>query len=111
MSHASGVIRFQDGTFRFFEYDGTSDLVRPKLYSSPDDLRDHWREDYDWDACKCKCGKATTAEAHASYGSGMVFEVVACPHCNTINSPCALEHYNTGKPLWVDLARGIVIDV
>lgn len=43
MSHTHGAVRFDDGLVLFFEYNGTSDICRPLLYKTTQEVSDNWR--------------------------------------------------------------------
>lgn len=34
MSNGKGQVRFSDGNIKYFEYNGNSDICRPKLYDT-----------------------------------------------------------------------------
>ena len=86
MSHANGLIRFKrDNKIMFFEYDGTSDMCRPKLWPTYFDLREHWREKDAFNrACDCPISLHEPVEAYTDYGSGYVWETIACRGCQLI---------------------------
>ena len=43
MSHAAGLIKFPNGKIYHVEYDGTSDVLLPAIYETPEELRLRWR--------------------------------------------------------------------
>lgn len=103
MSHANGLVRFEDGTVRFFEYNGTADIPLPKLWENYAKVKAHWREDEPWK--ECACGKPPeTVEAYTDYGSGMAWKTKACKSCGVItdtSDPYDLGEVAHGTPEWV----------
>ena len=66
MSHANGEVRFDDGSIKYFEYNGTSDICIPKLYDTYDELIDNWRK---WKQEKVSCNHYEEAiEIYTDYG-------------------------------------------
>ena len=112
MSHSTGLVRFPDGTVRWFEYDGTTDYVRPKLYNTQKELSDNWREEYRHSDCECRCKRPSLeynehrVELFADYGYGFTFEGGACPVCNAIIWPRVVDYslVTRQKPEWVTAA-------
>lgn len=92
MSHAAGTVTFQDGTVLHFEYNGTCDVPRPKLWKSSEELHEHWRDDELQKTAGCTCGREPEAvAAFANYGDGVRWSTVACRNCMVI--------VDTGNPL------------
>ncbi len=44
MSHATGALKFKDGTIRYYEYGGTSDVVLSHHYATTQEVGDNWRK-------------------------------------------------------------------
>ena len=65
MSHASGKVKFEDGTILHFEYDGTSDIVCNCLYHSQEEMSNNWRKR---PRNICTCGKDESVEIATIYG-------------------------------------------
>jgi len=102
MSHANGVVKFEDGTIRYFEYDGNSDVCCPKLWTSYAGVRKHWREVNRHR--ECTCGRPPEpVEAFTDYGMGFEWRTTACRHCRVIvgwGDPHELGALD-GAPEWV----------
>lgn len=106
MSHATGLILFEDGCHRFFEYDGTVDVCRPKLWETYQELHDHWREELSYPWAKCTCGNPPeSVKAFADYGNGMHWNTTACKTCGLIvdRGDPYTKGMTNGKPTWVKL--------
>lgn len=44
MSHAIGAVKFKnDNKIMYYEYDGTSDVVLPKLHLNIEGVNEEWR--------------------------------------------------------------------
>jgi hypothetical protein len=83
MSHSSGAIKFNDGTIRYYEYDGTSDVVLSHHYESLEEVSDNWRNGV-W--LECRCGNEEPVSIFADYGGGFYIEGKACKICNNVSS-------------------------
>lgn len=83
MSHASGQIKFEDGLVLHYEYDGTSDVCRPNLFDTNEDMQRYWR-DYTFYNRKCECGGDEEVEISTTYGNGSVWDGRACRQCKCI---------------------------
>ena len=108
MSHANGLVRFDDGTVRFFEYNGTSDACRPKHWKNYRDVQKHWREETYVRTCRCK-RPPETVEAFTDYGRGFTWMTTACRHCRVIvdcSNPYDLGIVRHEIPEW-DLEIGL----
>lgn len=101
MSHATAYVRFAaDGLVVFAEYDGTMDMIIPRLYATPDDLWDGWRS-AEARTAACKCNSAEPAEYCSTYGSGSYGPVQACRHCMVIATADAWnEDQGYSGPEW-----------
>ena len=83
MSHATGAIRFKDNTIRYYEYNGTSDVVLSHHYATTKEVGDNWR-DGEW--LDCKCGGEEPVSIYTQYGGGYYIDGVACKKCNSVTS-------------------------
>lgn len=45
MARYTGAVRFPDGELRYFVWQGTTDIARPKLFASPEQADDAWDDD------------------------------------------------------------------
>lgn len=93
MSHSNGQVKFKDGTVMHFEYDGTSDIVIPKMYLTNEELVANWRNhDYD-NMYDCE-HKEEEVEITYTYGSGATMTGRACRKCSciTFDYEYYLEH-------------------
>ena len=83
MSHATGALKFEDGTIRYYEYDGTSDIVLSHHYETTQEVSDNWRNGT-W--LNCECGKEEPVSIFTSYGGGYYIDGMACKHCNSVRA-------------------------
>lgn len=83
MSHSLGAIKFKDGTIRYYEYNGTSDVVISHHYKTREEVDDNWRN-HTWLECTCK--KEEPVMIYTSYGFGFYIEGKACKECNSVES-------------------------
>lgn len=82
MSHSIGAIMFSDGTIRYYEYDGTSDVVISCHYPTHEEVWEHWRnQPYK----HCTCGCEEDVSIYSSYGSGFYFNGKACRKCCSVH--------------------------
>lgn len=104
MSHANGEVRFNDGSIKHFEYNGTSDICIPKLYDTYDEMTDNWRK-YKKEECNCKHYEEPV-EIYASYGDGTYWNGTACRKCMMIikgGEPFEDDIvYTDGIPEWAE---------
>jgi hypothetical protein len=93
MNHAHGHVDFKDGKRLYYEYNGTADRVCPKLWNTPEEVNEHWREEEALDR-KCVCGKPSEVVcAFTYYGGGLWFRAEACRNCMVItNNPDPFEN-------------------
>ena len=93
MSHSSGRVYLDhlDQPERelepvgWFEYDGTSDFARPKIFPSLDEMSACWRKDQG--NVTCTCGKPTTKVLIvADYGGMPGWQGYACLTCMVISA-------------------------
>ena len=98
MSHASGYVVFNDGLKLYYEYNGTADIVLPKLWETMSEMEKHWREDNPFDR-ECVCGNDEQVIVYTSYGGGWHFLSRACRKCKVItNAPNPFENMIDGEP-------------
>lgn len=90
MSHASGTVTFEDGVVLHYEYDGTTDVCIPDLYTTYDEMASNWRN-HPWK--ECSCGNKETVTIYSSYGGGFEWEGKACRHCMCITDGLIPTHY------------------
>ncbi len=83
MSHALGALKFKDGTIKYYEYDGTSDVVLSHFYDTPEEVSDNWRKGT-W--INCGCGNEESVMIFSSYGAGYYIEGKACKNCKSVTS-------------------------
>lgn len=83
MSHASGEVKFNDGLILHYEYDGTTDVCRPTLFNTKEEMWKYWR-DYSFYNVECKCGKDENVIISNTYGGGSEWDGRACRHCKCI---------------------------
>ena len=99
MSHAYGQVKFQDGTVKHFEYNGTSDYAIPKLYNIKKEVSINWRT---FPKSRCSCGKDEKVEIMTLYGDGFWWEGRACKFCMTITAGFEpdIDNFHDGIPEW-----------
>lgn len=83
MSHATGALKFNDGTIRYYEYNGTSDVVISHHYATKEEVSENWRKGK-W--VDCNCGKEEPVSIFTQYGHGFYIDGKACKHCNSVRS-------------------------
>jgi hypothetical protein len=104
MSHAGGTVTFKDGDILHFEYNGTSDICIPMLYTTEDELSDNWRNGQ-WRECSCE-NEHEDVIIYSSYGGGFDWHGKACRVCMCITEGLNPDHtdcnydYNGYKYLW-----------
>ncbi|WP_270545605.1 hypothetical protein [Clostridium butyricum] len=109
MSNGKGQVRFSDGNIKYFEYNGNSDICRPKLYDTFDEMIDNWRKPYvsmelnnrtddkkswfkkifrtnkDNNKEQSTCNHSEEdIELYTDYGGGFYWKGTACRKCNMI---------------------------
>ncbi len=99
MSHSSGYVLFKDGTKFYYEYNGTADVVLPKLWKTMQEVTDHWREEEPFDK-ECICKQDEEVIMYTRYGNGWYFPGRACKKCMLVtNSPSPYENMVDGEPV------------
>mgnify|MGYP003649546544 FL=1 len=83
MSHATGSIKFEDNTIRYYEYNGTCDVVISHHYKTLDEVSENWRKG-EW--LECTCGEEEPVSIFTQYGDGYYIEGKACKKCNSVRS-------------------------
>lgn len=81
MAHATGAIKFKDGTIRYYEYNGTSDSVISHHYATKEEVTDNWRNGT---KINCTCGKEESVSIYTDYGGGFYLDGVSCIDCNSV---------------------------
>lgn len=94
MSHSSAQFRFKDGTEFHGEYNGTSDIMCPRMFETPEKRDEQWRKQ-EWPMSDCEHEKEVCI-AHADYGGGFWWEGTACRTCMVFCGPHDLFDYTTG---------------
>lgn len=96
MSHATGAIKFNDGEIRYYEYDGTSDVVLSHHYATSELVHENWRKG-EW--LRCNCGGEEPVSIYTDYGGGFYIDGKACKKCCSVQSNEAdfdiIEPYET----------------
>lgn len=89
MSHATGIIFSKEEEPKilgYFDYDGTADICYPLIYSTMEELQEHWRRDDCFDF-KCTCGiEPAHVWIYSDYGAGHFWEGDVCFKCRVITS-------------------------
>jgi hypothetical protein len=81
MSHSLGALKFKDGTIRYYEYNGTSDIVISCHYETVQEVLDNWRS---YKRNDCKCNNEEDVSIYTSYGNGFYIDGKACKICNSV---------------------------
>lgn len=81
MSHSFGFVVFPRGELRWYEFDGTSDYVIPKLYRTGKEVEDNWRS---WATADCKCAGSERVLLYSDYGGGFFWFGRACLSCMAV---------------------------
>ncbi|SMC52774.1 hypothetical protein [Pedobacter nyackensis] len=81
MSNVTGAIKFKDGTIRFYEYYGTSDVCSTKHYSTQKEVADNWRS---YPSNRCSCEGLEPVSIYSSYGGGFYLDGFACKNCEAL---------------------------
>jgi len=84
MSHAAGLVKFKDDTIFHYEYNGTSDVILPWLYTTEDEMRKQWRKPREWKTCSC--GGMEEVEIYSEYGNGFMIKGQACKNCMIVSA-------------------------
>jgi hypothetical protein len=113
MSHASGAVRFMDGTIMYFEYDGTSNCCIPALWLTQEEVNQHWRsEDEAVFSKMCSCEPVATWEPvtiMVTYGDGDYWPGLACRSCMVLTKHNRYDDntetgyvagFRDGEPSW-----------
>lgn len=113
MSHSYGEIIKNGKTVGYYEYNGTSDIVLPKIWKTHEEVSEHWREDNPFSR-KCDCGKDEPVQIYSSYGNGFWWKGRACLTCMVVTEGInpydeeIEEHkhhpFKTQKEIYGDLA-------
>lgn len=105
MSHSTGAVRFEHdgvGYIRFYEYNGTVDIVQPQTYATAQDLSDNWRK-AGWDGACEGPHEEIDAEIMTTYGAGSHWPGRICVKCYHVTEglepPCD-ETEKDGEPHW-----------
>lgn len=83
MSHSFGFVVFPRGELRWYEFDGTSDFVIPKLYRTGKEVEDNWRS---WATADCKCHGSERVLLYSDYGGGFFWFGRACLSCMAVTA-------------------------
>lgn len=97
MSHAIGAVEFLDKTILYYEYNGTADVVMPKLRKSQQEVLDNWRN-YVAAPClnKTQC-QLEPVEVMTTYGGSSYWKGKACKKCMAIVCPLDIGNLEDGK--------------
>ncbi len=81
MSNETGALKFKDGTIRYYEYDGTRDVVLSHHYSTIKDVADNWKKG---ELLNCNCEGEEFVSIFTKYGDGYYIDGKACKSCNSV---------------------------
>lgn len=77
MSSGSAVVRLEDGTLKYTVYNGTSDILTPRLYDTVGEAWDKRRTDSSYISCPCK---PQPVEIWTVYGGEFGWKADGCEH-------------------------------
>lgn len=111
MSHAQGLLRFENGQIGHLIYHGTSDIMLPMYYDTPEVAWEEYQKRGGRYPEECT-HKKDKVEVYSDYGGGFYWEGTACRKCKAIDykytTPYGDEvtgkrdfEYINGKPEWV----------
>lgn len=84
MSHSTAAVKFlSDGLILYGEYNGTSDVILPRLYNTSEERDANWRNS-DWPYHDKNCKKEEDVIIAVSYGGGFSWQSKACRYCKLI---------------------------
>ena len=98
MSHANAEFIFKDNTVLHGEYNGTSDVMLTNMFTTYDEMTDHWREQ-EWKECECD---GEPCIAFTDYGSGSWWVGCACREHMVYKKPRMI--YEDDR-LWVQVGE------
>lgn len=82
MSHSNGTVKFEDGTIRYVEYNGTDDIMYPLSYKTENEMDENWRKIPE--EPNCKHNNREPVELYAAYGGGISWQGECCKYCGWI---------------------------
>lgn len=85
MSHSSAQLRFDDGSELHGEYDGTSDVMLPRMFRTPEERNEQWRKQ-EWPKAECHHDKEGCI-VHSDYGGGFTWPGETCRTCLIFTGP------------------------
>lgn len=85
MSHSSAQFYLDDGTVFWGEYNGTADIMLPRMFTTSEEMQAFWHQQ-DWDEHKdCSLDEPCVVESH--YGRGFKWNGSACRKCMLFLGP------------------------
>ena len=103
MSHAVGIVFSKENEILYYyEYNGTVDLIEPKLYDTLDELMKNWRRDDVLASCKDTTHTKIPVFIHSSYGWDEYWDGLICKECKIIISPLM----NVEEDDWPNKTKG-----
>jgi hypothetical protein len=104
MSHATGAVRFSNNEIYYCEYNGTVDVMLPKLFNTYEEMEVEWRKQI-WSVCKDKTHQHQVVEIATSYAGGFSWIGKACIICKTITDYFSIVdhdevYYHDSLPEW-----------
>jgi hypothetical protein len=83
VSHATGQVIVDGKIARWFEYNGTADVVLPKLFKSNAELSENWRIEQTVIPCPGAC-TLQDCLLYTDYGGGYHWPGVVCLNCDRV---------------------------
>lgn len=91
MSHATATFVFRNGLYLFGEYNGTADVMLPRMYATTEERAANWRRQ-SWDFECLHTGEPCIA--HTTYGAGWWWRGTACRKCMIFKGPRCWEDFS-----------------
>lgn len=82
MSHQQGDVLIDGKIVGYFEYDGTSDFARQRVFRTQEELCENWRKDQGSKCCHSEDhSNIIDVTLHAHYGNGLLWNSRICTDC------------------------------
>lgn len=90
MSHSTATFIFSDGVTYYGEYNGTSDVLLPRMFKTRRERDLHWRSQDTEQKCTCD-SMPEDCVVHTYYGPGFYWYGKACRICMVFITPLSLD--------------------
>lgn len=96
MSSGSAAVKLEDGTLKYTIYNGTSDILVPRLYDTTQEAWDKRRTDLPYVSCPCE---PRPVEIWTVYGGGFGWKAEGCEH--RVHNHLAPDGLEIGYTHWM----------